>query len=87
MNTLDFDRAKSSQPVETLDFSDDEDLKGLYFVKFQNVSSLQIFVENNKSGSEQTIIERLELYGTPLQATSMHEFKRVSHFVFFASFF
>lgn len=80
LNTLDFDRAQTSKPVQVLDFSDNEDLKSLYYVKFQNVNSLQLFVENNKSGSDQTIIKNIDLYGTPLHATNMQEFKRVGIF-------
>uniref|UniRef100_A0A915EKR0 Thioredoxin-like protein 1 n=1 Tax=Ditylenchus dipsaci TaxID=166011 RepID=A0A915EKR0_9BILA len=75
--TLDFDKAQSSQGIQTLDFGD-EPLQGLYYVKFQNVQSIQLFVEDNQAGSDKTIIEKLKLYGTPLQATNMQDFKRIA---------
>lgn len=81
INTLDFERAQSSKPVQILDFSDGENLKPLYYVKFQNVNSLQLFVENNKSGTDQTIIKKIDLYGTPLNSTNLEEFKRVVFFI------
>lgn len=76
---LDFDKVQSSAPVQILDFSDNEPLKNLYYVKFQNVKSLLIFVENNKGEEKETIIEELKIYGKPLHATNMNDFKRVSN--------
>lgn len=39
---------------------------------------MELFIENNVGGSEKTIVEDLKLYGSPLQATDMKEFKRVA---------
>lgn len=75
--TLDFDKAQSSSGIQTLDFSG-EPLQSLYYVKFQNVLSLQLFIENNRGGTDKTVVEKLKLYGTPLQATNMQDFKRVA---------
>lgn len=87
---LDFDKAQSSKPIQSFDFSE-EPLQSVYYVKFQNVQKVLIFVENNKGDEEQTIIEELKIYGTPLQATNMNEFKRVNFFLekvlFFYKFF
>lgn len=76
-NTLDFDRAQSTEPIQTLEFVD-SDILPLKFVKFQNVTNIQLFVENNKGGSDQTIIESLQFYGMPLTGTNMEDFKRVA---------
>lgn len=76
--TLGFDNAQAAEPIQTVDFGQ-EQLVGLKFVKFQNVQNLQLFVENNVGGGDQTVIEELHLYGTPVaQATNMQEFRRVA---------
>lgn len=82
-NTLDFDKAQNSEPIQMLDFEEDT-LQHLKFVKFQNVKNLTLFVENNQEGGELTIIDDIKLYGQPLSgATNMDDFKRVSLFVNF----
>jgi len=80
--TLDFDSASSMTPVQEIILKED-DLTGenhveLRYVKFQNVSNLQIFVMDNLSGDETTEIESLTIYGTPVSTTNMTEFKRVA---------
>jgi hypothetical protein len=47
------------------------------FVKFQNVSSITIFVESNQGGEPTTVIQRLRFIGQAQSATNMNEFKRV----------
>jgi len=80
--TLDFDAAPSMTAVQEIQLSD-ADLKGenlvdLRYVKFQNVSNLQIFIADNMSGDETTEIESLTFYGMPVSTTNMHDFKRVA---------
>ncbi|KAI6225355.1 putative thioredoxin [Aphelenchoides fujianensis] len=75
-HTLDFDKAAGAEPIQQLDFSA-QSLQGLKFVKFQNVQNIQLFVENNAGGGDQTVIESLRFFGTPLRgATDMGDFKR-----------
>uniref|UniRef100_A0AC34Q057 Thioredoxin-like protein 1 n=1 Tax=Panagrolaimus sp. JU765 TaxID=591449 RepID=A0AC34Q057_9BILA len=78
VGTLDFDKAQNSEPIQTLDF-DEAEIINLRFVKFQNVKNIQLFVENNKGGGEQTVIDEIKLYGQPVeQSTNMSEFTRVA---------
>lgn len=73
--TLDFDRAQASVGVQEIVFgSFDKAVKGgegwttqLNFVRFQNVSNLQLFIIDNQADDEQTVISGLRLFGTPLQ--------------------
>jgi len=83
---LGFDRAQSSPAVQQVEFAKEEGsgggsneacLRQLNYVRFQNVKSLQLFILDNHGGGEQTVVEELKLYGTPLASTNMQEFKRV----------
>jgi len=80
--TLDFDSAASMTPIQEITLTD-EDLKGeepveLRFVKFQNVSNLQIFISENQSGDDVTEIESITFYGMPQVTTKMEDFKRIA---------
>lgn len=79
--TIDFDKAESTIAVQDLELSE-KDLEGnlinLRFVKFQNVQNIQMFVKDNQSGDEKTIIEYLTFIGSPIIHTKMDDFKRIS---------
>ncbi|XP_055382555.1 thioredoxin-like protein 1 [Condylostylus longicornis] len=79
--TIDFDMAESCTSVQDLTLTP-SDLEGnavnLKYVKFQNVTNIQVFVRNNQSGGEITRIDRLSFIGSPLATTKMEDFKRVS---------
>jgi len=60
-----------------------EDLKentltALKFLKFQNVASLTIFVEDNQGDKDTTIISRLRFIGQSHDSADMSQFKRVA---------
>jgi len=78
--TIDFNDAKKSESVQTLEFEKKQIIDGtpveLRFVKFQNVQSLSLFFEKNQSGSDQTSIKSVTFYGTPIATTNMKEFKK-----------
>lgn len=80
--TLDFEQAEQMEPVQSFELTPEQVSSGeilqLRYVKFQNVASLQIFVNDNQEGGEVTSISELKIYGTPINATNMQEFKRVA---------
>lgn len=80
--TLDFDQADSMEAVQMLELTA-KDLAfkepiPLRFVKFQNVSNIQLFVKDNQSGAETTIIQHLAIIGSPMSTTNMNDFKRIA---------
>ena len=78
---LDFDRADSSIDTQTITLTP-ADLTGnlvpLRFVKFQDVSSICLFVKNNQGGEDSTIINSLRFIGQLKGGTNMSDFKRVA---------
>uniref|UniRef100_A0A8D8QC55 Thioredoxin-like protein 1 n=1 Tax=Cacopsylla melanoneura TaxID=428564 RepID=A0A8D8QC55_9HEMI len=79
--TLDFDSATSNESVQKIELTEkdlDGSLINLRYVKFQNVQNIQIFVVDNQSDAETTVITQLSLVGSPIQTTKMSEFKRVA---------
>jgi hypothetical protein len=79
--TPDFDDAEAYEPLQQLELTP-ADLTGtpvpLVYVKFQNVRSLYLFVENNQGETETTILSSLRIIGTTREAVNMGDFKRVS---------
>eukprot|EP00897_Mesotaenium_endlicherianum_P008059 jgi/Mesen1/7281/ME000373S06347 len=76
-NTSDF------PPNDTLTLSPEQLKEGkpilLKYVKFQNVSSLSIFVESNQEKGEVTKISKLAVLGSTVETTNMGELKKVEH--------
>jgi len=72
---IDFQDAEEAEPLQLLTLSasqiDTCDPVTLRFVKFQHVSTLQLFVQSN-FGADITRIERLEFWGTPAEAVDMN---------------
>ena len=46
-------------------------------MKFQNVHNIQLFVKDNQTGSETTVIEYLGFIGSPVCTVNMGDFKRI----------
>lgn len=79
--TLDFDKADSMEPTQLLELTPEDLAKKiipLRYVKYQNVSNLQIFVTDNQKDTETTVINHLSLIGTPLSTVNMNDFKPVT---------
>ncbi|KAK6633162.1 hypothetical protein RUM43_012906 [Polyplax serrata] len=79
--TLGFEAGEFNIPVQELSLTPQQ-LNGspiaLSYVKFQNVSNIQLYVKNNQNATENTIVTQLGFIGTPLATTNMGDFKRVS---------
>ncbi|XP_055606650.1 thioredoxin-like protein 1 [Uranotaenia lowii] len=80
--TIDFDQAESQISVQDL-VLEEKDLENgtpvqLRYVKFQNVQNIQLFVKDNQSGDERTIIEHLAFIGSPIATTKMDDFQRLA---------
>lgn len=78
--SLGFSDAESLPAVQVItqeDISSGE-VVPLKFVLFQNVVSLQLFVESNQGNVDQTEIEGIELFGIAGESMNMKEFKKVS---------
>lgn len=77
---LDFDDADSMKALQTIAL-DADNLKGspvdLKFVKFQNVTSLTIFVDSNQDDSDVTVINAVTIIGKPRSGMNMKELKKV----------
>lgn len=75
-----FSNVNDFPPSDTAVLSEDN-LKGkpvvLKYVKFQNVRSLTIFVEDNQSDSEMTKIQKIVLYGLTVETTDMKGLKKI----------
>ncbi|KAF9354259.1 Thioredoxin-like protein 1 [Mortierella sp. AD094] len=81
--TLGFDETDSVQETQTIVLSE-SDYEGnglipLRFVKFQNVTSVILFIEDNLGDEETTQIKQLVFIGSPLDSTDMSALKKVEH--------
>jgi hypothetical protein len=79
--SIGFQEAEEQEAVQTLNLSSKEVDEGepvtLRFVKFQNVTTLQLFVQSN-FGADTTRIERIELWGTLAETVDMKAWKPIT---------
>jgi len=68
----------TSTLISTFLLLQEDTLTPLKFLKFQNVASLTVFVEDNQGGDDTTVISRLRIIGQPHEASDMSQFKRVA---------
>lgn len=80
--SLDFDSAESMESIQTLQLGPEDIQSGaivpLRFVKFQNVTSVTLFVKDNQGATDTTQIDHLAFIGSPAISTNMAEFKRIA---------
>jgi len=74
--SLAFDDVESMAPTQTLSFEGTSGELKLNFVKFQNVSSLTVFIEGNQGDEESTALSRFHLIGMPIPTTNMSDLKK-----------
>nr|ABK26379.1 unknown [Picea sitchensis] len=76
-----FSNVNDFPPSDTVVLSPDN-LEGkpvvLKYVKFQNVRSLTIFIEDNQDGADVTQVQKLVLYGSTVETTNMKELKKIN---------
>ncbi|ESW16817.1 hypothetical protein PHAVU_007G187000 [Phaseolus vulgaris] len=75
-----FSNVNDFPPSDVANLSE-ENLKGkpvvLKYVKFQNVRSLTIFIEDNQTGSEITKVQKIVLHGSTVETTDMKGLKKI----------
>lgn len=79
--SLSFSNVEDMKATQTLNMTQEDlqadSITNLYQVKFQRVSSLTIFIEDNQENEESTHLSKLRLFGCPIAGTNMAEFKKV----------
>lgn len=80
---LGFDETDSVEETQLITLTE-KDYEGnglisLRFVKFQNVTSVILFVEDNLGDEETTQIKQVVFIGSPLDGTDMNALKKVEH--------
>ncbi|EKX53195.1 hypothetical protein GUITHDRAFT_84349 [Guillardia theta CCMP2712] len=79
---MSFDSAESDQCTQEVEFTPEQVADGtvinLRYVKFQNVTSLSLFVGKNFGNEDQTVIHKLMLYGTAGNNTNMGDWEKVA---------
>ena len=77
--SMGFSDAESLVPVQTISFEElvSGETVPLKYALFQNVVSLQIFVDNNKGCTDQSEIGGIEIFGTVGEQMNMKEFKKI----------
>uniref|UniRef100_A0A0V0HFH7 Putative PITH domain-containing protein-like n=1 Tax=Solanum chacoense TaxID=4108 RepID=A0A0V0HFH7_SOLCH len=75
-----FSNVNDYPPSDTVVLSEDN-LKGkpvtLKYVKFQNVRSVTIFIEDNQHDGETTNVRKIVLYGSTVETTDMKGLKKI----------
>jgi len=80
-STLGFDEVGSVEPTQVLELTKedyaDNKMIPLRFVKWQSVSSVVIFIENNLDETETTQLQQLVFIGQTVETTKMDDLKKV----------
>jgi len=80
-HAMDFDSAMYNAAMQEITLTEKSlagGLTKLKYVKFQNVQNMTIFIQDNQSGDDVTVLNYLQIIGSPMNATNMSDFKRVA---------
>ncbi|EQC35418.1 hypothetical protein SDRG_07128 [Saprolegnia diclina VS20] len=81
-NNLGFSDVADIEPVQQIELNDEQLASGspieLRFVKFQRVSALTLFIEEN-NGGDISAISSLRLFGESIAGTNMNDLKSAGH--------
>jgi len=75
-DNLSFDDVEDLPATQTIEMTGASAEIKLNFVKFQNVSTLTVFIEGNQGGDDVTALSRFHLIGQPIHTTNMSELKK-----------
>ncbi|CEP11437.1 hypothetical protein [Parasitella parasitica] len=79
-SVIGFDDVESVMETETLELTPenfrDDAIVNLNFVKYQNVTSVVLFVEDNQEDKDNTQIQQLVFIGRPVETTNMSDFNK-----------
>ncbi|KAI8885495.1 DUF1000-domain-containing protein [Backusella circina FSU 941] len=77
---LGFDDADSVKETQTLELTpenfEENGVINLRFVKYQNITHILLFVEDNQEDEETTQIQQLIFIGTPVESTNMSDLNK-----------
>jgi len=78
---LGFGDVDSEKPAQVYDLEPEDVEAGkempTNFVRFQSVNTLTIFVERNNGGADTSILNRIQILGSPIMGTDMNNLKKV----------
>ncbi|KAI9473605.1 MAG: PITH domain-containing protein [Benjaminiella poitrasii] len=77
---LGFDDADSVKETQVLELKpenfEQDAVVNLRFVKYQNITHIMLFIEDNQEDEETTQLQQLIFIGCPVEATNMNEFNK-----------
>jgi hypothetical protein len=76
-----FDETDSIEATQSLELSktiyEENAIIPLRFVKFQNITNIALFVQDNLGDEETTIIKGLHFIGSPVETTNIEQLKKM----------
>lgn len=81
-SSMGFDDAETEPPAQMLALTYKDVAEGgravpLAYVKFQNVSTITVFIPANQGGGDKTTLHKLCFFGTPIATTNMQDLKKM----------
>ncbi|KAI8070706.1 PITH domain-containing protein [Gongronella butleri] len=78
---LGFDDVESINETQTIELTpkhfEDNVIVPLRFVKFQNITSVVLFIEDNQGDEETTALQQLIFIGSPVESTNMGDLQKM----------